>query len=153
MSDPIVIGRLSSEELDQRPSEPIGLEMYGYTYEGHEEVKETFRFRPTVPAGAALDIMRHTSADGNIPLSQAVKYIDECILDADAQAFHDFLYRKDLMIEAGVLIEVYRGLTEAYTGRPTRRPSASASGGSTAKRTSVAAARSAASTSKRNRSS
>lgn len=141
--DPIQIGRLTPEEVEQRNLEPVEIEIYGYMYDTREEVKGTFRFRPTVSAGAALDVMRNTGANGNIPLSQAVKYLDESVLEGDEQPFREFLYRKDLMIEGDVIIAVYRALTEFYTARPTPRPSASRSGGSPAKRTSRANARSA----------
>jgi hypothetical protein len=151
--DPIKIGQLSPEEVEQRDLNPVEVELYGYMLDTREEVSETFRFRPTVPAGAALDIMRHTGINGEIPLAQAINYLDKCLLEADVEPFATFLNRPDLMIEGEVIVAVYRALTEHYTARPTPRPSGSRSSGSPAKRTSRAAARSAASRSKSSRSS
>jgi hypothetical protein len=150
MSDPIVIGRVTDpQDLDL---EPLSITLCGYTLE-HEEVSETFRFRPTVPTGAALEIIRHTGPDGNVPVGIVLDYVDKCLLEADQAPFRAFLDRDDVMIQGNALVDLYQSLLELYSARPTRRPSGSASTSPLAKRTSRAAARSAASKSKSSRSS
>jgi hypothetical protein len=147
--DPIVIGRVEDpQELDL---ELLEITLVGYTLE-REEVAETFRFRPVVATGAALDIIRHTDTEGNIPLGPILDYVDKCLLEGDQEPFKAFLDRNDVMIDAGALVTMYRQLVEFYSSRPTRRPPASASTGSPAKRTSRAAARSKGSRSKGSRS-
>ena len=149
MSEPIVIGRVENPEaLDL---EPLELTLVGYTLE-HEEVAETFRFRPVVPTGAALDIIRHTDSQGNIPMGPVLDYVDKCLLEADQEPFRTFLDRNDVMIQGDALIELYRTLTRYYSSRPTRPPSDSASTGSPTKRTSRGDARSRASRSSKRRS-
>jgi len=148
--DPIVIGRVQNpEELDL---EPLELTIVGYTLD-HKEVAETFHFRPVMPAGAQLEIIRHTNEIGNVALPAVVKFVEECLVEGELEAFTAFLHRPDVMIVPGTIVDLYRALTEYYAARPTRLSSASASGGSAAKRTSRASARSAASRSKSNRSS
>ncbi|HWF25177.1 MAG TPA: hypothetical protein VG275_07010 [Solirubrobacteraceae bacterium] len=148
--EPIVIGRVENpSEQDLTPQE---ITLVGYTLE-REEVSETFRFRPVVPAGAQLEIIRHTDQAGNVALPPVIAFVEECLLEDELDAFRAFLHRPDVMIEQGTIIGLYRALTEYYAARPTRRPSASASTGQPAKRTSRAAARSAASRSKTSRSS
>jgi len=146
--DPIVVGRVENpEQLDLQPLE---IEVVGYTLE-RKEVAETFRFRPVPPTGAALAIVRQTMPNGNVPLGPVLDYLDKCLLEEDQQRFQDYLNRDDVMIEQAAVIDLYTALTEFYTARPTRPPSDSASTGSSAKRTSRAAARSAASPSKTSR--
>lgn len=147
--DPIIIGRLENPE--EQDLEPLAVTLVGYTLE-HKEVAETFRFRPLIPAGAQLEIIRHTDTNGNVPLKQIVDFLEECVLPDDLDGFVAFLHRRDIEIEQGTVIALYRQLTEFYADRPTRRLSASASTGRPARRTSRAAARSAASRSKNNRS-
>lgn len=142
MSEPLVIGRVDNpEELDL---EPLALTLVGYTLEA-QEVAETFRFRPTIPTGAALNVIRHTGQDGNVPLGPVLDYVDKCLLEPDQEPFRAFLDRDDVMIQGNALVDLYRALVEFYSARPTQPPSASASTGSRAKRTSRAGARSAAS--------
>jgi hypothetical protein len=150
MSEPIVIGRVENPtELDLEPQE---IELVGYTLE-HEEVSQTFRIRPVVATGAALDIIRHTDVAGNVPLGPVLEYVDKCLLEADQAPFKAFLDRPDVMIQNTALVDLYRVLVEFYSARPTRRPSGSASTPSPRKVTSRAGARSAASRSKSSRSS
>lgn len=145
-----VIGQVENpEELD---FEPLVVPLAGYTVD-HEEVIERFRFRPVRPAGAALNVMRSTDAQGNVGLGPVVGYLDKCLLEEDAERWQAFLDRDDLMIEQDVLFELYREVSAWYAGRPTRRPSDSSGGGKVTPQTSRVAARSAASTSKRKRSS
>jgi hypothetical protein len=143
--DPIVIGRIADPA--QLDLDPLELVLVGYTLE-REEVSQPLRFRPVIPAGAQLEVIRHTLPNGNVPAPQVIAFVEECVLAEDLDAFREFLHRPDVMIASETVIELYRTLTEFYAARPTRQRSASASGGQRARRTSRAAARSAASASK-----
>lgn len=143
--DPVVFGRVDDpSELELDAPE---LTLVGYTLD-KEEVSQAFRVRPMIPAGAQLEIVRHTLPDGSVPLPQVVDFVEECVLASDLDAFKAFLHRPDVMIEQGTIIELYRWLSEYYAARPTRRRSASASSGSQPRRTSRGAARARASRSK-----
>jgi hypothetical protein len=147
--NPIVIGRVENpQELDLEPQD---ITLVGYKLD-RTEVAETFQIRPLIPAGAQLEIIRHTDANGNVGLPKIVEFIEECLLADDLEPFRTFLHRPDVMIEQGTIVGLYRAVTEFYASRPTRQPSGSAATGSPAKPTSRAAARAPASRRKISRS-
>lgn len=147
--DPVVFGRV--DDVDELDLDPVELTLVGYNLD-REEVTHTFRVRPLIPAGAQLEIVRHTLPNGNVPLAQVVDFLDECVLAEDLDAYKAFLHRPDVMVEQDALIQMYQWLGSYYAARPTRRRPDSASGGSATRRTSRDAARSAASARKRSRS-
>lgn len=150
MPDLEPVGRV--ENPDELDLEPVRVPLVGYTLEG-KEVSETFQFRPQVATGASLDVIRQTDAQGNTQLDAIFKYLDRSLLDdSERDAYNTFLNRDDVMIKAGALLDLYRALSSYYAARPTKLSSGSASTGSAAKRTSRAAARSRASTSRAKRS-
>src|SRR3954453_14773074 len=136
------IGRV--KDIDELILEPIIIPVIGYTMD-KEEVEERFVFRPVQPAGAAMDVLRLTLPNGNVPINTVMHYLDSCLLDEEQlQRWNEFLERSDVMIEQNVLVEIYKALTEAYAARPTLQWSGSPTGGSFTEPTSTDGAVSAA---------
>lgn len=136
------IGRV--EDVSELNVDPIEVPLVAYTSD-REEVEEVFRFRPAQPAGATLDVLMATGADGKLPTQMIFRFLDECLVEEDRVKWRVFLDRPDLIIEQSVLAQVYRGIMEVYAARPTPRWSDSGGGGSPAGPASQAAARSKAS--------
>lgn len=148
METDIVGRRDPSEDLP----EPITVPIAAYTLDG-EEVLERFAFRPVMPAGAVIRAFRSIQPNGVLATGPILDFLEKSLMPEERERFQQFLDRDDLMIEADLLSDIYRTVTEVWTERPTRRRSGSASSGSPTRRTSRGAARAAASTSKRSRSS
>ena len=144
-----IVGRV--ENPQERSTDPIVVPVAAYTLEG-KEVVEKFRFRPVMPAGAVIRAFRAIQPNGVLATGPILDFLQKSLLADDRERFLEFLDRDDLMIEAQLISQIYETVTEVWSGRPTRRPSASASGGSPTKRTSRAGARSRASASKTSRS-
>lgn len=140
------IGRV--ENVDDLDLDPIEVPVIAYML-NKEEVEQTFRFRPVQPAGAALDILKATGADGGVPVGVVMRFLDECVLAEDREAWELFLHRADLVIDQAILVRIYQAVSEVYSDRPTPRWSDSDGGGSASATTSLAAVPSAASASKK----
>ncbi|MGP0048501.1 MAG: hypothetical protein ACLPZR_06565 [Solirubrobacteraceae bacterium] len=139
-----IVGRVADPET--RKLEPITVPIAAYTIDG-EEVVERFEFRPVMPAGAMLRAFQAISPNGVLSSGPIGELLERSLLNEDERArFRAFLDRDDLQIPAELLVDIYRTVTAAWSGRPTPRRSGSAPGGSQTKRTSRAGQRSRAST-------
>lgn len=134
-----IVGR----EKQPEALEPITVPVAAYTL-GGEEVVERFRFRPVMPAGAIIRAFRQIQPDGALATGPVLEFLEKSMMPEDRDRFQEFLDRDDLMIEAELISDIYRTVNEVWSARPTRPQSGSRSTGSAAKRTSRAAARSAA---------
>lgn len=143
-----VVGRV--ENPDDLDLDPIVVPIAGYTIKDKKEVVTKIKFRPVLPLSSALDVIRQTQSNGNVPGPAIMEYLDSCITDEDAEKWAELLARRDLAIQMDTLIEVYRQLTEFYSGeRPTPASSDSPGGRSQTGTTSKAGAAAKASKSKR----
>lgn len=134
---PLQFGRVENpEELDL---EPIEIEITGYTLD-REPVSQIVRFRPAMPVGSTIDIIRYTDAKGNVPQAKVIDFLDACPIDEDKELWKDFLDRTDVMIEFQTLLDVYMAVVEVYSARPFTLRSGSSGGTSSTKPTSKAAA-------------
>lgn len=143
-----VIGRV--ENPDELDLDPIVVPIVGYAMKDRKEVLTKIKFRPVLPLGSALDVIRQTQTNGNVPGPAIMEYLDSCITDEDTEKWRELLGRRDIAIQMSTLIDVYRQLTEFYSGaRPTQASSGSAGGRSQTGTTSKGGAGGKASKSKR----
>ncbi len=143
-----IVGKLeqpASVEFD-----PIIVPVAAYTA-GGEEVIERFQFRPVMPFGAIMRAFEQIQPDGILANGPILKFLQKSLMEGDRERFLEFLDRDDLMIDAELIVDVYRTVTEVWAARPTRPRSGLRSPSPALKRTSRAAARSKASTSKSSR--
>lgn len=126
--------------------EPIEAPVVGYTLD-KQEVLQVVRFRPMSPTWGALEMARHTDAEGNVPTATAIDFLESCVLAEDSDTWRTFLQRPDVFIEESTVLDLYRAVLEVYGNRPTQRSSDSASGASQPGATSTDAAPSLGSTS------
>lgn len=119
------IGRLSN--LDDLDTEPLTVPIIGYT-EDKQEVETKIRFVGTLPAGASLDMIRATDANGRISNAAALDYVDNCVHAEDKEAWDELLHGTAVIVRITTVLEVYQALAEFYTKRPTKRRPASVTG-------------------------
>lgn len=115
-------------EKDREAKKPIVVPIAGYTISGNELVVTKIGFRPTLPLGQALDVIRQTKADGSVPVGVILAYLDACVLPDERDSWEAMLAAGDLAVEQATFIEVYKQLTAVYAGRPTMPPADSAGG-------------------------
>jgi hypothetical protein len=144
------VGRV--EDLDELDLDPLEVDIVGYTAD-KEEVVQAVRFRPLQPTGAALEVLRMTTPDGNVPIAPVMRFLDACILEEDRDLFREFTERPDVFIHQSALLDLFRSLSEHYGDRPTKPRLVSHNGRVTPRqRKSTGGQRSRASTSTRSRS-
>lgn len=143
------IGR--AENPEALNLEPIVAPIVAYTHDGKEHV-EKFPFKPVMPAGAMAAMVRNVGPNGELPVNILLACLQRCLMPDAAERWETWIDSDELNIEHTTLAQLFDQLVRIYGDRPTRRRSGSASGGPPAKRTSRAAARSAASRSKTSRS-
>ena|SRR6202035_2212663 len=134
-----VIGQVEKpEELDL---EPIVVPLAGYKVVKGKVVEEIerFPFKPMMPSGARALMDRSLGAGGEIGYSVVVILLDRCLIEDAKERWAAFLDREDLNVEQGALGQVMTALYEVYSGRPTRRRSASDGTGPRRARTSKGA--------------
>lgn len=107
--------------------DPIEVELVGYDVD-RNEVSRTFRFRPMRPLWRSLEIARVTSVDGEVPTSEAIKFLDACVLGDDQESWREFLDDPDVFIDHEAIVDLMKGIVEVYNNRPTERPSGSSGG-------------------------
>jgi hypothetical protein len=132
------IGRV--ENPDELDLDPIEVPIVAYANDRSEVITE-IRFRAVQPMGASLDVLRETRGDGNVPLSEAIKFLDDCILLEDRKKWEALIHDPELTIEQTTYSVLYRELCSVYAARPTQRLSGSHSGQRKPKQTSRDAAR------------
>jgi hypothetical protein len=143
-----IVGRVQDPQA--QAFDPIVVPVAAYSIEG-KEVIERFQFRPVMPAGAVIRAFRSIQPNGVLATAPILDFLTKSLLnESERERFLEFLDRDDLMIEADLITAVYETVTEVWSARPTRLRSVSASGGSPARRTSRAAARSRASAASKN---
>lgn len=143
-----IVGKVEAPE--SRELDPLIVPVAAYTATG-KEVIERFAFRPTIPLGAVMRAFEQIQPNGALGNGPILKFLQKCLLPDDRERFLEFLDRDDLEIEAQLIVDIYTAVMEFWAARPTLPRSASASGTPQQKRTSRAAARSKASTSKSSR--
>ena len=127
-------GRVTN--LDDLKVEPLEVTIIGYTKD-KEEVSETFLFKPVEPTGTALDVLRQADSKGNVPLKLVIQFLDDCLLNKEEfEKWSTFLSADGVYIQPETLAEVYKGITEIYGQRPTKRRSSSTGGRYTPKQIS-----------------
>ena len=124
--------------------EPIIVPIVGYDLK-RKEVITDIRFVGTVPAGAVLDMLRATNANGDVDYTAALDYLDNCVYPDDREKWHELLHGTKITVSMATLLLVYTAIGEQYTKRPTKQRSGSRGGRSSTKPTTRAAASSRAS--------
>lgn len=129
--------------------EEINLDPFTFTLVGYRQMpdgekrEETFQFTASGvrPYYVQIDMTRAAAADNGVLAGKAIAdYVELALVDDDERArFREVLETPDVYFEAGVLAEISNWLGETYSGRPTKRPTASRSGASRGGRRSAAA--------------
>lgn len=105
-------------------AEPLTVPIVGYLKDGAEVITD-IEFRPVMPTGASIDVLRASNAAGDIPFPLALDFVDEAIMPGQEAAWSELLHRKDLFIEQDTIIEVYKKVMAFYAERPARQRAAS----------------------------
>lgn len=90
--------------------------------------------------------MRGSDENGEIDNAAVIAYLDACVDPASRGDMDDLLHSPTIRVTLTTLVDVYKALTVAYTGRPTSRRSESRERSLPTKATSTGAASSRAST-------
>lgn len=138
-----VFGRLDKPE--QLNLEPFPFTVAGYRRledGSQEEVTESFKASGVRPFYVQLDIVKAAaSSNGLMASDRVISFVEQSLVDDDERArFRAFLEQPDVYVQAEVLGQISDWLSETYSDRPTKSPSAKRGGRSQGGRRSTAAA-------------
>lgn len=98
---------------------------------------ETFSCRPAIPGAKMLDFVKQADGENGAAAAEALlSFLREVLLEEDWDRFEEMVNDSEVIVEVETLGEITGWLVEQYAERPTKERSRSASGRSTAGRTS-----------------